>query len=84
MLGTDYPFAPAPLVPIEFLDLNGARNVLPNFSGDDLVRVYSEWIPAFSSAECSAFRVHAVLKIPAPALTRCSIERITGTQMFRH
>lgn len=40
VLGTDYPFAPAPLVPIEFLELNAARNVLPNFCGEDLVRVY--------------------------------------------
>lgn len=47
VLGTDYPFAPAPLVPIELLSLNNARHVLPNFSSEDLIRLYQNGYTLF-------------------------------------
>lgn len=47
VLGTDFPFAPSYLVPLEFIELNLANNALPNLDSNGLAKIYQNGFKLF-------------------------------------
>ena len=47
VLGTDYPFAPSYLVPLELVELNLANNALPDLDSNGLAKIYQNGYKLF-------------------------------------
>lgn len=55
VLGTDYPFAPAPLIPLEFLELKRTVSVLPNLSSGELGNILENGYKLFPRLKAQNF-----------------------------